>query len=426
MDDTPRAEAQRGVERDARHPGQLAVREDERQGIAKMARDLGVDEDVLQLAGPAAGQWPHPQARPPGAQPERRAGAEVSRRSAAAAVAGPGSKREQWLRELVCGCHFEYFIPTPGTNPTRQVQAVAAPALGHQLLESREVPAVEAGAVLGQRAVKPAERLRPHGWACLAKGTQRHRTGHRSGQPYGARLQLRLHPGGAESCTMETAGQPGPVRLQPRQELEAHADPGEAKVPVGGIPDGLHPPLRQVGLDLRPPAAEERPHERSAARGHAAHPGQAGAAEKVQQGALDKVVGGVAQGGGCQAGGGERLRQEAIAGGARRGLERTASQGSGAAAADELDPQLRAEASHLVRLLRRAGAECVVEVSGDDGDAGSAEPEEQGGGVRTTRNGDQHPVPIQETGGAETRDEAGGGGWVRTTDNTIMSRVLYH
>src|SRR3979411_1663056 len=104
-----------------------------------MAGDLGIDQDVLQLADVTAGQRPHPETGSPSSQLEVRTGSEMCCRTAAAAFAGPASEDQSGGCRLA-GCdHFEYFIPTPGTNPTRQVDNVPAPAADDQPREGREV-----------------------------------------------------------------------------------------------------------------------------------------------------------------------------------------------------------------------------------------------------------------------------------------------
>jgi hypothetical protein len=288
------------------------------------------------------------------------------------------------------------------------------------------VAVVEARPVLGHRSVQPAEGFGPGGRAGLPEGGERRRLTGRPDELGGARLQLGLHQRRAERRPVKAAGDPWPIRLQPRQEPLADADASIAKVPIGGIPKRIHSPLRQVGLEVPFPGAEERAHERSPAGGHAPHPGQARPAQKVQEDALDQVVRGVAETGGREARGGQCLIQESIAGGSRRRLERTRSERSAPARADQLDAEPATEADDLGRIPLRARPQRVIEMSRDDRNLRLEEAEQQGSRVGAAGNGDQHAAGVEKTRAVETVDEAGGGGWVRTTDNTIMSRVLYH
>ena len=65
-------------------------------------------------------------------------------------------------------------------------------------------------------------------------------------------------------------------------------------------------------------------------------------------------------------------------------------------------------------------------MGGHNRNAAIEQAEQEGGRVGATGEGYQHPGPVEKTGAGEALHEGGGGGWVRTTDNTIMSRVLYH
>ena len=73
----------------------------------------------------------------------------------------------------------------------------------------------------------------------------------------------------------------------------------------------------------------------------------------------------------------------------------------------------------------RPGPEGVVVVSGDELASELLQEEQESCRIGASADGDEHPSSDGKE--LERRPEtAGGGGWVRTTDNTIMSRVLYH
>ena len=93
--------------------------------------------------------------------------------------------------------------------------------------------------------------------------------------------------------------------------------------------------------------------------------------------------------------------------------------------ADQAHPKLVAEGGHPGRVAVRAGTELVVVMGGDKVPTRFAQGQQQGGRVGSAREGDE-----EASGRAGSRDPGRkgrcGGGWVRTSDAAVMSRVLYH
>ena len=197
------------------------------------------------------------------------------------------------------------------------------------------------------------------------------------------------------------------------------------QVGVGGVAERLEPALPEVGLDLGPPDLEQRPHIGAAAGRHPPQAGQAAAAQEVEDHALDQVVGGV--GGDDRVGRrlGSSPLEELVSRSPGGRLERSSGERLRATFADQAHPKLVAEGGHPGRVAVRAGTQRVVVVGGDEVPPRVAQGQQQGGRVRSAREGDE-----EASGRAGSRDPSRegrcGGGWVRTSDAAVMSRVLYH
>src|SRR5205814_10275387 len=87
--------------------------------------------------------------------------------------------------------------------------------------------------------------------------------------------------------------------------------------------------------------------------------------------------------------------------------------GSSPALADKRDADAVARIGDRGGVGRRFGPQGVIVVRGDQVTAPFPEQQEQRRGVGATRKPDQN-------------SPGGGDGWDRTSDSTIMSRVLYH
>jgi hypothetical protein len=206
-------------------------------------------------------------------------------------------------------------------------------------------------------------------------------------------LESRLHGRGLTCGGVKPPADPWPVALEGGEDPVADASARVLHVLVRRIVICADSSLAEEFDDLLSPDREHRPHEWAAARRHSTQTRQTTSTQEMEHGALDEVVGRVSERdhiGAClQA----RTLQEFVSEGARRSLHRSARHGRLAPLAKQSHAKPGAHRAHLFRDCVRTVAQSVVKVRRSQIAPHFFEGDEQGGGVWSSGNCDEHTRP---------------------------------